>query len=309
MTTLVPITTKHITVNDDYNSAVRYTLSNVAASSARIYQDTFDRWRAWAGGQGIAPIDVTYANVHSYLETINGTKATKQRILSALRRLASMIAIATGDNRHYLALKEMKVKQADSTNERSGVVLSEDQIADAFNAWRGDKAVQVRNRAILGLIFYTGARRASIAALKWSDVDLDNGVVSYRHAKGDKTIDAAIVGSKAIQALKMWKTLQSSLWGNPTHVFVEMSKSGKIIDDKAVHPDTIWRVVKATGKRINVEFAPHDGRRTFITAGLSNGTPIHEMSEQVGHVNKATTLSYAKAGEAKQRRAKIKLGY
>jgi len=309
MNTLSTIASNKLTSQDDFSSAVKYTVSNVAASSQRIYQDTFTRWQLWAVGQGINPIEVTYPNVHSYLETVNGTKATKQRILSALRRLASMIAIATGDNRHYLALKEMKIKQADTTNERVGVVLTEDQISDAFNVWKGDKAANVRNRAMLGLIFYTGARRATIANLKWADIDLDNGVVTYRHAKGDKTIEAAIVGSKAITALTAWKALQTALWPQSEYVFVELTKAGNVLADKPVNPDTIWRVVKKTGTAIKVDFAPHDGRRTFITAGLSGGTPIHEMSEQVGHVNKATTLGYAKAGEAKQRRNKIKLGY
>ena len=51
--------------------------------------------------------------------------------------------------------------------------------------------------------------------------------------------------------------------------------------------------------------APHDLRRTHITEGLNTGATVADMQAQAGHVNAATTLRYAQAHEAQERRRRI----
>ncbi|MCI0349195.1 MAG: hypothetical protein L0Z53_07200 [Acidobacteriales bacterium] len=45
---------------------------------------------------------------------------------------------------------------------------------------------------------WNGARRAEIAALKWSDINLEDAILHIAHGKGDRERDSTIVGSTAI---------------------------------------------------------------------------------------------------------------
>src|ERR1700690_4338946 len=68
-------------------------LQTVAASSARVYGQTYARWRTWCVGDGIPPLDLRPVTVLRFLWGQNATKATRQRQLSALRKLAQMLYI------------------------------------------------------------------------------------------------------------------------------------------------------------------------------------------------------------------------
>jgi integrase len=59
----------------------------------------------------------------------------------------------------------------------------------------------------------------------------------------------------------------------------------------------------------DVEWKPHDGRRTFITEALETGTPLATVQAAAGHAQGATTLRYAQAVDARKARKELRLRY
>ena len=150
-----------------------------------------------------------------------------------------------------------------------------------------------------------GARE--LIALRWNDINFEDLTITVRHGKGDKERVMAIVDPSGgtVGALQ---SLRQAQGGNYTYVFPAMTRgrTATWAADTPTVDQTVMRVVSQTAKRAGLgNLAPHDLRRTHITEGLNTGATVADMQAQAGHVNAATTLRYAQATEAVQRRHRI----
>ena len=155
-------------------------------------------------------------------------------------------------------------------------------------------------------------RRSEAAALRWRDVDFENGVLTVQHGKGDKAREVPLAGEFALEALRAWQMCQQGETefrpdGNSSSAPV--SKGDQLGADKPIAGTDVYRVVKATEKLSGVEFKPHDLRRTFITEALATGTPLATVQAAAGHARGETTLRYAQAVDARRARRELKLRY
>jgi len=305
----------------------------VAASSARVYRVTFEKWETFAAEAGFSPLDINYSTARAFLAEQDGTKATKQRQLSALRKLAEVLAVLDFGNPARQAaqqsLKLLKVKHlagdsAQST--RKGRALTPAEADKLLRVWRditiinpNDKPADrpagavwgnlaKRNYALIAVLLLTGMRRAELAALTWQDIDFERGIVHIEHGKGDKERRAAMFGDTALKALKAWQLAQPRGY---RHVFVGLRKGGHFSGDNPMTATAIYNVVRDTASRAGIgELAPHDLRRTLITELIAQGTPIPDVQAQAGHADSSTTLMYGMPVDAVQRRktGKVRFG-
>lgn len=297
-------------VKTDIQSVISATLKTVAESSGRVYGQTYRLWIDWCNSNEIDPLNMTFANVSAFLEEQDVSKSTRQRQLSAMRKLAEMLSILDYANplrdASYKSLKKLKVRHmGNTTSERDRHALTPAQVDKILRVWSGDTLTHKRNKAIIAVLFMTGMRRSEVASLQWQDIDLEQGIIHIRAGKGDKARDVAMSGSFAIDALLLWK----DLCGTRHYVFPSLAKGGKFGEDAPTHSQTIYDVVKQTEKQSGIQFSPHTARRTFITEALDTGTTLADVQAQAGHTQESTTLRYARPIEAKQRRAKLRLRY
>ncbi|MFN8379812.1 MAG: tyrosine-type recombinase/integrase [Anaerolineae bacterium] len=282
----------------------------VAPSTLRVYRHTFSQWRSWCSQQDLDPLALWPANVGAFLTSTPTSKGTRQHQLSALRKLAQALYLATGDpvaERMTEALRLVKPPANNaSENPRPKRALTPAMADRILRVWDGDQPMQRRNAALLSLLALTGLRRSEAAALRWSDIDLENRVVSVRHGKGDKAREVAIVGDHAIEALLAWLEHQDE---GRAFVFCSVGKGGQLGADQPITGTDVYRVVKATEAKSGVAFRPHDLRRTFITEALTTGTPLADVQAQAGHAQASTTLLYAQPVNAKERLSRMRLRY
>jgi integrase len=297
----------------DFAALVNVTLRTLESSaSQRVYRQTFNAWESWANQNGISPLDLNAANVAQFLIDQPVTKATRQRMLSALRKLSEMLTIVDYQNpvrqaahKTLTMLKTPSENAAD--NERPKRALNPGEAYRVLEVWNGDSKAEKRNRALIAVLMLTGMRRSEAAVLKWSDIDLTEGVIYIRHGKGDKAREVAIYGDVALDALTQWQHTQGT---GRQYVFCSVNKGNHLGPDKPMTPTSVYRVVKATERSANLKhFSPHDARRTLITELLATGTPLADAQAQAGHSQGQTTLRYAQAIDARQRRRSGRLRY
>lgn len=309
MSDLVPYQPSAIVAAKQYDTVVQMTLATVAESSARIYDDTFKSWAKWAALNDVDTIDVNPATALAFLRSQDVTYTTRQRQLSALRKLTQVVAMLDHRNddarRAYEGMKLVRApKQGVGGKERKRRALSPEQVESLLDVWLADDLLSVRNQAIISTMFASGARRAEIVALKWDDVDLEQGIIHIRHGKGDKERYAALFGDLAVRALDHWQ----SLTGGRSYVFCPVI-NGVLSADKPIAADTLYHVVDVTGKQAGVVWKPHDARRSLATELLDRGVPLSEVQKQLGHAQANTTMIYAQAGSAADRRKLVTLRY
>jgi integrase len=285
-------------------SILAYGLSQ---SSKRQYRHTFDLWLTFCQEHSLAGDDLSAAHVITFLEAQPVARSTKMARLTHLRRLAQALHTGAVGNRlyqqHYEQLKLLTLpKDHDvSGTTRDKKALKPDEVFEALKTWPGDNLLGLRNRALLGVLFYAGLRRSEAVALKWSDIDLDEGMLTVQHGKGSKARTIPFAGQKAVDLLQAWRACIPEY----THVFVAVTKAGKTIGpDAPISTETVRRVCLQSG-----DFRPHDARRTLLTNLLTSGTPLPDAQFIAGHARGDTTMQYAIIRDAQDVKGRVKLNY
>lgn len=283
-----------------------------SANSPRVYQQTYNLWCAYCDERGLSPMDMHPGRVIDFLGNQDTTKATRQRQLSALRKLAQMAFVLTTDDntrRMYEALKIIKAPAPGANavaQERTHRALTPAQADKMLRQWDGPTPQTIRNRALVAVMLLGGVRRSEAAALRWDDVDFENGILHIRHGKGDKSRDVPLAGEYALDALRAWQMGQPSGY---QWVFTPVERGDKVGKDKPISGTDVYRIWVATAEVADVESKPHDARRTFITEALATGTPISTVQGIAGHARGETTLRYAQSVDARRARKELKLRY
>lgn len=292
----------------------------VAASTARIYRDTFRRWADWCAAQGVGVLDLHFNTVGAFLASRPVKKGTAQRELAALRTIAKLLMVSDYENparrAAYESLRLLRLRnnngngngEAKAAQQRRRA-LTPSEAERLLAVWRkGKKPREVRNRAIVATLLLTGLRRAELAAVQWADIDFERAVLFVAHGKGDREREATIFGQEAIEALTAWRKAQG---GEYAYVFTAVKQGGEVGPDKPITGTALWQVVDQTAQRAGVgHVKPHDLRRTLATELIETGSPVHHAKDQLGHARASTTLdNYVGSTDALTRRKAGKLRY
>jgi len=229
------------------------------------------------------------------------------RMLAALRGVLKecwrLGLIPAEDYQRAVDLRPVKT-QTQSASGRALTPREADRLISAPTA--GNKALAARNRAIVATLLLTGMRRAEAAALRWSDIDFENGVITVRRGKGGKARVVAVYGEAALTALADWQMYQPT--GYQT-VFVAVKKNGECGPDRPLTTTAIYEAVTAAAAAVGIQAKPHDLRRTLITEMLATGGSLQDAQAQAGHASGSTTMRYAYAIDARKRRSAGRLRY
>ena len=146
------------------------------------------------------------------------------------------------------------------------------------------REAELRDRAILELLYSSGVRVSELVGLNLNRVDLDLGIVRVM-GKGRKE-RIVPVGAKAIEALKSYLETRG-IMEEESPLFVNLRK-GRLTDR------SVARLVKKYGRHSGIfrKISPHSLRHTFATHLLDAGADLREIQEMLGHVSLSTTQRY-----------------
>ena len=140
-----------------------------------------------------------------------------------------------------------------------------------------------RDRALLELFYSSGLRLSEACALRWRDLDFEQGLVSVL-GKGNKQ-RIVPVGSHACSALRYWRA--ESGGGDDAPVFP--GRGGKPLGARAVQLRFKQLAMKqGVLKRIH----PHLLRHSFASHVLESSGDLRGVQELLGHADIATTQIY-----------------
>jgi len=148
----------------------------------------------------------------------------------------------------------------------------------------GSKEKDLRDRAILELLYSSGLRVSELVGLNSNQLDLDLGIVRVM-GKGRKE-RIVPVGVKAIEALKAYMEGRGIVEGEDPLVI--NSWGGRLT------ARSIGRLIKKYSRHSGIfrKVSPHSLRHTFATHLLDAGADIREIQEMLGHSSLSTTQRY-----------------
>lgn len=163
-------------------------------------------------------------------------------------------------------------------------VLDVDEI-DRLLAFEPQTPDDLRDKAMLELMYSSGLRRAEISALRWMDLDLQVGLLRIQKGKGGKSRDVPI-GSRACTALQALRDNDPASTG---HTPVFRGPRGQ-----ALSGDGIWRRVRAVALRqgLDKRVHPHLLRHCCGSHFLESSGDLRGTQELLGHADISSTQIY-----------------
>ena len=172
--------------------------------------------------------------------------------------------------------------------------LTEAEITALLDVVVGDDPVARRDRALLELLYGTGARISEACALRLGDVDLDASMVRL-FGKGAKERIVPL-GRMARLALAGWLSpggrpeMAPDQWkrrGDAEAVFLNQRGGG-------LGRQGAWSIVRRHGDAAGLgdRLTPHVLRHSCATHMLDHGADIRAVQELLGHASISTTQVY-----------------
>lgn len=157
----------------------------------------------------------------------------------------------------------------------------------------GDKTPkEIRDRAMLELLYATGIRVTELVTLKISDVNLKMGFIECHDSNKSRIIP---IDETAQRALAVYiNNVRSDMCKDSEYLFSNCKGS-------PMTRQGFWKIIKyyAAKAGIDKDITPHMIRHSFASHLLNNGADIKAVQEMLGHVDISTTQIYLNSKQSR----------
>jgi integrase/recombinase XerD len=271
----------------------------VAANTLSSYRRDLRRYTEHLVQRGIDDLrNVTEPDVTEFLVALRkGDPDTGAAALSAVSAARALIAVR-GLHRFAAAegLTDLDVARAvkpPTPSRRLPKSLTVDEVLTLLDGAGGDSETDgpltLRNRALLELLYSTGARISEAVGLDVDDVDTHSRSVLL-HGKGGKQ-RLVPIGRPAVSALDAFLVRgrpDLARRGKATPAIFLNARGGRLSRQSA------WQVLQDAAERAGISAAvsPHTLRHSFATHLLEGGADVRVVQELLGHASVTTTQIY-----------------
>ena len=167
-------------------------------------------------------------------------------------------------------------------------ILTMGEVSALLEQANGDSPKEIRDKAMLELLYATGIRVTELISLKVSDVNLPMHFIMCRDPHKERMIP---FGTQAHDALERYL-------GGVRAEMVE-DKSSEILfancSGKPMSRQGFWKLIKFYAKKagITADITPHTLRHSFAAHLVENGADLKSVQEMLGHSDISTTQIYA----------------
>ncbi|MGR7922560.1 site-specific tyrosine recombinase XerD [Zobellella denitrificans] len=250
------------------------------------YRSDLTHFAAWLDGEGGSLLAVDGLTLQQYLahRLDLGFKASSTaRMLSVLRRFFQYL------HREQLRADDPSVLIAGpKLPKRLPKDLSEQQVSRLLQAPEVGDPLELRDKAMLELLYATGLRVSELVSLSMESVSLRQGLVRVT-GKGNKE-RLVPMGEEALYWLTSYlKEARPVLLGEQPSDVVFPSRRARQMTRQ-----TFWHRIKHYALRagITLELSPHTLRHAFATHLLNHGADLRVVQLLLGHSDLSTTQIY-----------------
>ncbi len=167
-------------------------------------------------------------------------------------------------------------------------VLSAAEVERLLSSPAGERPSDLRDRAMLELLYATGLRVSELVGLRIRNINLEAGFVRTM-GKGSKE-RAVPIGRRSIESLKDYlETGRQALVKPGTGSDLFLNARGK-----AMTRQGFWKILKnyALTAGITKPISPHSIRHSFASHLLEGGADLRSVQFMLGHADISTTQVY-----------------
>lgn len=250
--------------------------------------------------QGVDSVnDVTAVSLNSYVMYLE-KEGMKPATIS--RSIASMKAF------FYYQVKSGRISEnpsetlkAPRIEKKLPAVLSTEEMTLLLEQPSGSTPKELRDKAMLELLYATGIRVSELIALKVSDVNLQMEYLNCNDAHKERAIPFGNVARDALR--KYLQEGRTKLIEDDSVEWLFTNCSGQ-----AMSRQGFWKLIKYYGNKAGIkgEITPHTLRHSFAAHLVGNGADLKSVQEMLGHSDISTTQVYSQMNQNKIREVYMK---
>jgi len=229
---------------------------------------------------------VTATNLNSYVLDLE-KKQFKPATIS--RNIASIKAL------YMFLYKEKRINEdvseklkAPKIEKKAPEIMTMKEVALLLEQPSGKSIKEIRDKAMLELLYATGIRVSELISLKVSEVNMQMGFILCKDSTKERVIP---FGNKARNALiKYLENSRAEMVADANNDILFVNCSGQPMSRQG-----FWKLIKFYAKKagITTDITPHTLRHSFAAHLVENGADLKSVQEMLGHSDISTTQVYA----------------
>lgn len=259
---------------------------NASDSTIASYQRDLRKLETFLEEHGVENIkQITVTNLNSYilyLEKQGLSAATVSRNIASIRSFF-----------HY-AVKRREIEEDPSEDlkaphvvKKAPEVLTMEEVIKLLEQPNMESPKEIRDKAMMELLYATGMRVTELISLKLSDINLNLNYVICREGMKERVIP---FGSEAKNAIELYlKSARDILLKKEKTETLFTNCSGKQMSRQG-----FWKLIKQYAERahITADITPYTLRHSFAAHLVQNGADLKAVQEMMGHSDISTTQIY-----------------
>lgn len=263
------------------------TVKKASDNTIMSYGRDLNKFKDYFEKQGVSQINqITLTSLNSYvlyLERMQFTPSTVSRNIASIKAFY-----------HYLFKRRLieddisDMLKAPKIEKKIPGIMTMKQVMDLLDQPSADTPKQLRDKAMLELMYATGIRVSELVTLKLSDVNLQMGFLVCKDLVKERVIP---FGNKARNALLTYMDKgRGALVVNPDSDVLFLNCYGEEMSRQG-----FWKLIKHYAKQAGIqeEITPHTLRHSFAAHLVENGADLRSVQEMMGHSDLASTQIYA----------------
>lgn len=276
-------------MQNEINAFISY-LHNVKKTSENTelsYQRDLKKLQNFFDNQGICDVkSIERGHLKSYMQLM---QEQQFKPATVSRNVASIKAWFHFMVKEGMVLEDISdALHSPKIEKKVPEIMTMDEVAAMLNQPTGDNPKEIRDKAMLELLYATGIRVTELISLRIEDVNLPMNFIICHDEHKERMIP---FGSKARQALLNYmehsRDIMISDWKCDT-LFVNCS-------GQAMSRQGFWKLIKHYAKMagITADITPHTLRHSFAAHLVENGADLKSVQMMLGHSDISTTQIYA----------------
>lgn len=268
----------------DYLTNVKKASANTVAS----YRRDLNKLYNYLDSSNVTDISkITSTNLNSYvlqIEKQGMSTATVSRNIASIKAFF-LFLLRNGD----ISEDPSEVLKPPKIEKKAPVILTTDEVNLLLEQPNGTTPKDIRDKAMLELLYATGIRVSELINLKLKDVNLSLDYIQCRDGNKDRVIPFT---KETKEALENYINDARNALCTDDQEYLFTNCQGSPMTRQG-----FWKLIKYySGKAgIKKDITPHTIRHSFAMHLVNNGADLKAVQEMLGHSDISTTQIYVKA--------------
>jgi integrase/recombinase XerD len=255
-----------------------------AANTVAAYSRDLARYHRFLGER--APGEVSVSEVAAYLAQLKAEKMaprSRARALSAIRMLHRFLLVEG-----YCQHNPSSIIEAPKGVTRLPAVLSGREVEALLASPLDTGALELRDKAMLELLYATGLRVSELVGLKVGEVNVSVGyLMTIGKGSKERLVPMGESACRAVDCYLAQAREQLLKDGDSDRLF--LTRLGQGMTRQA-----FWNIIKkrALQAGVRTSISPHTLRHSFATHLLENGADLRSVQIMLGHADLSSTQIY-----------------